>query len=97
LKLKYSSKVILHSVSGYTRELDSLVEDFIRDGVKFVGVVGVDCAKLEDIIDEIVVGDGTRNYNLLTSSHPNESLQQAISFAESLTDEFAGPVQVVEI
>jgi hypothetical protein len=74
-----------------------LVEEFIRDGVIFVGVVGENCAKVEDIIDELVVGDGERDYHLLTSSHPNESVEEAVHFAGSLTGEFEGEVRVIEI
>jgi hypothetical protein len=76
--------------------MDALIESFVRDGVKFVGVVGDDCEKIEDIIDEIVVGDGNNENFILTSSHPGESLEEAIEFARSLSLEYAGEVQVVE-
>ena len=87
---------MLHSKSGYRPEMDALIEHFIRDGVKFVGVVGGDCEKIEDIIDEMVVGDGSKENFILTSSHPGESLEEAIEFARSLSAEYAGKVQVVE-
>lgn len=87
---------MLHSKSGYRPEMDALIERFIRDGVKFVGVVGGDCEKIEDIIDEMVVGDGSKENFILTSSHPGESLEEAIKFARSLSAEYAGEVQVVE-
>ena len=95
--MAYLKKIILHCPKGYRMRLDVLVEDFIRDGVIFVGVVGEDCAKVEDIIDELVVGDGSRDYDLLTSSHPNASIDDAVSFAKSLTGEYAGDVQIVEL
>ncbi|MGE3311229.1 MAG: hypothetical protein AB7O66_14770 [Limisphaerales bacterium] len=70
----------------------------MRDRVTFVGVVGQDCCNVEEIIDEIVVGDGTHEpYSMLTSSHPGESVAEAVEFAKSLTDEFAGDVQVVNV
>jgi len=70
----------------------------MRDGVSFVGVVGQDCAKVEDIIDELVVGDGTREpYFMLTSSHPDETIAEAVEFAQSLTGEHAGDVHVIEV
>ena len=52
LTMPHPKKIVLHCRSGYTPRLDTLVEEFIRDGVIFVGVVGEDCAKVEDIIDE---------------------------------------------
>ncbi len=94
--MNYGKKIILLSKSGYRPEMDALIEQFISDGVKFVGVVGEDCAKLEDIIDELVVGDGNRNYFMLTTSHPGETLEEAVEFACCLTDEFSGEVQIVE-
>ena len=70
----------------------------MRDGVSFVGVVGQDFAKVEDIIDELVVGDGTREpYFMLTSSHPDETVAEAVEFARSLTEEYAGEVHVIEV
>jgi len=74
------------------------VEAFLRDGVKFVGVVGVDAAHVEDLIDELVVGDGSDNERfILTSSHEHESLDEAVQFARNLTGEYAGEVQVVDV
>ena len=96
--MPFASRVVLHCSSGYRRELDALVEQFIRDQVAFVGVVGEDCARVEDIIDELVVGDGTNPSRfILTSSHPGESVAEVVEFAESLSLEKPGPVQVVEI
>jgi len=68
----------------------------MRDGVTFVAVAGNDASLIEDIIDEVCVSDATRPYDMLTSSHPGESLAAVVEFAKSLSLEFAGPVQVVE-
>ncbi len=76
-----------------------MVEDFIKEGVTFVAVVGADCSRIEDIIDEIVVGDGSDDKRfILTSSHPNQMVDDAVAFAKSLTGDYEGDdVQVVEI
>lgn len=95
---QFERKVVLHCTSTKRSGLDELVEQFLRDGVKFVGVVGEECSFVEDLIDEIVVGDGVDDTRfILTSSHPNETLDKAIQFARSLTGEYAGDVQVVEL
>lgn len=97
--MTYTKKIIFHCAHGYRTTLDAIVEDFIREGVIFVGVVGKDCSTIEDIIDELVVGDGSdESRSILTSSHPGESIDQAITFAKSLTGEFASKeVQVVDL
>lgn len=95
--MPYLKKIVLHCPRGYQPRLDTLVEEFIRDGVVFVGVVGQDCAKVEDIIDELVVGQGDRDYDLLTSSHAGQSVEEVVAFASSLTGEFRGEVQLVEL
>jgi hypothetical protein len=46
------------------------------------------CLSDRGIIDENCVGDGTQPYSMLASSHPGESLADAIAFA--------GPVQVID-
>jgi hypothetical protein len=96
--MAYQSKVVLHCAAGEPKGLDVLVETFLRVGVKFVGVVGKDAARIEDIIDEIVVGDGSDGSRfLLTSSHEHETLEEALEFARMLTGEYAGDVQLIEV
>ena len=94
----YARKIVLHCPGGYTPAIDPLVEKFIADGVEFIAVVGTDCSRVEDIIDELVVGDTSDDGRfILTSSHPGESLASAIDFARSLSAKYAGEPQVVEL
>lgn len=95
--MPYARKIVLHSVSGVKPELEMLIDEFIRDGVNYVGVVGIDCALIEDIIDEICVGDATASYFMLTASHPDENVEEALQFARSFTGEYQGEVQVIEL
>ena len=96
--MTYGKKIVLNCPAGYKMRLDDMVEEFLRDGVTFVGVVGKDAAHVEDMIDQLVVGDGTDEGRfILTSNHEGESLQAAIEFAESLSSEYAGKAEVVEL
>jgi len=52
--MPHPKKIVLHCRNGYEPRIDTLVEEFIQDGVIFVGVVGADCAKVEDIIDDAI-------------------------------------------
>jgi hypothetical protein len=94
--LPYLAKVVLHCPAGLHGGLEQLVQAFIRDGVTFVAVAGKDASLIEDIIDEVCVGDGTQPYSMLTTSHPGESLAAVVEFAQSLNLEFVGPAEVVE-
>ena len=96
--MPYAKKIVLRSRWGYRPGLDSLVADFKRDGVLFVGVVGTDCDIIEDIIDELCVGgdDGAAAYAMLTSSHVDGTVEEAVSFAQSLGGQYSGAVEVVE-
>ena len=92
-----SHKIVLHSLRGYRPELDAIVAQWIQEQIKYVGVVGVDASRIEDVIDELCVGDGSSPYFMLTAFHgPDETLQDAIFFAEQLSGEFAGDVSIVE-
>jgi hypothetical protein len=90
-------KIVLHSLQGYRPELDDIVVQWIQERVKYVGVVGVDASRIEDIIDDLCVGDGSNSYFMVTVSHgPSETLQDAIFFAEQISVEQADGVRVVE-
>lgn len=86
-------KIVLHSLGGYRPELDAMVQDWIDEGVVYVGVAGLGASYVEDIIDELCV---ERGYFMLTASHDGETLEDAISLASMLTDEYAGPFRLVE-
>jgi hypothetical protein len=92
-----SRKVVLHSLHGYRSELDAIVAQWIHERVSYVGVVGIDASKIEDVIDELCVGDGSNSHFMVTASHgPDETLQDAVLLAEQLSGELAGDVRVVE-
>ena len=92
----YAKRIVLNCPSGYKPELDALVEEFLRDGVDLVAVAGKDRAKVEDIIDELIVGHGTDPSRfLVTTSH--DSFEDAVEFANSWTAESPGNVQVVDL
>jgi hypothetical protein len=90
-------KIVLHSLRGYHPELDLLIQQWIRDGVKYVGVVGVDASRIEDRIDALCVGVGSEPYFMLTASHGlDEGLEDAIELSDSLSEEFAGAATIIE-
>lgn len=96
--MPFAAKVVLYCPTGYHFTLDQLVEQFISDGVKFVGVVGHDCQRVEDIIDELVVGNGDDPGRfLLTSSHPGETVRDVVEFARPLFDGVDAEAQVIEL
>jgi hypothetical protein len=96
--MAYPPRVVLNCLRGYRMELDAMVEEFLRDGVRLVAVVGQDCERVEEVIDELVVGLGDdASRFLLTSSHPGESVEDAVAFAQSLSEECAGEVAVVSL
>ncbi|MFZ6799534.1 DUF7684 family protein [Undibacterium sp. Di24W] len=90
-------KIVLNCTNGYESKIDPIVERLVAGGLSYIGVAGQDCSKIEDIIDEIAVGDGSNPRFILTTSHPQESLENVIEFALSLTGEHAGGVRVITL
>jgi len=96
--MTYPKKVVLHCPAGYRFGLDSMVERFLADGVEFVAVVGQDCETVEDIIDELVVGDGADPTRfILTSSHPEQSIADVVEFARNVSTAGDEEAQVVTL
>lgn len=90
-------KIVLHSLYGYRPELDAVVTQWTQERVGYVGIIGVDASRIEDVIDDLCVGDGSNSYFMLTASHgQDETLQDAIFLAEQLSGDLAGDVRVVE-
>lgn len=80
----YPSRVVLVSRSKPHVRLEELVEDLLRDRVRSIAVVGEECARIEDAIDELIVGDASDDSRFaITTSHPNETLPEVIAFARA--------------
>lgn len=78
----YSPKILLRAPLKEAGLLEPFVEKCLRDQVVLIAVVGDGCRHLEDLIDEIVVGDGSdQSRFIVTTSHPDDSVEDAIEFA----------------
>lgn len=84
--MSYAQRLVLHAPPWDCPALEAFVEACIRDKVVLVCVVGCDCRKVEDVIDELVVGDGSDPTRFLnTTSHPNEHIDLVEEFAKAWT------------
>ena len=82
--MAYSGKIVLHAPPPHSGALEEFVEACIRDKVALVCVVVEQCQLVEDIIDELVVGDGSDESRFIcTTSHRDQSLAEVIAFANA--------------
>ena len=90
----------MHAPLWHSPKLEAFVEKCIQDKVVLVCVIGDDCVGVEEVIDELVVGDASEPSRfLITTSHPKESIAEVRAFAEAWTLDVdpASPVQVVKL
>lgn len=98
--MPYSPRIILHAPPWNSPGLDRFVEDCIRDQVVLVCVIGTDCQRVEDVIDELVVNDGSDPSRFLnTTSHDDEPIDDVRKFAASWTLDVDpnSPIQEVDL
>jgi hypothetical protein len=92
--------IVLQSPLSNPSNLPRFVEACLRDGVELIAVVGPECEALEDEIDCLIVGNGSDDTRfIMTSSHADETLEDAIAFARDwrLRDGSYGEAQVVSL
>ncbi|BAB52311.1 hypothetical protein [Mesorhizobium japonicum] len=98
LTMPFARKLILHVPVSDETLLDGFVEQCLNDGVSLVAVVGPGCARVEDIIDEIVVGDGSDETRFIsTTSHPDEPFEDVLNMARAWEFERGDPVEEVRL
>jgi hypothetical protein len=84
VRMPYAQRIILHAPPWDSPALAEFVEACLRDRVLLICIIGDGCRGVEDVIDDLVVGDGTDpNRFLTTTSHPDESLDEVKAFAEA--------------
>jgi hypothetical protein len=96
--MSLARKLILHVPVSDEALLDSFVEQCLKDGVSLLAIFGPGCARIEDIIDEIVVGDGSdEGRYLCTTSHPDESFTDVFDMVSAWEPERGDPVEEVRL
>jgi hypothetical protein len=81
--MPYARKIILHTPLADPAKLGSFVEACLDDGVVLIAAVGPDASLVDDLIDGVVVGDGSdprRFEKITTTFHPDESLEEVLNF-----------------
>lgn len=95
-----AKKVVLISRSGYSTSHDDILRSLIQRKVHLFCAVGKDCKLWEEVMDELVVGPtGEYEWRMNTTSHPDESTEDVIEFAEQfhIEDSHDDDVEVIEI
>jgi hypothetical protein len=96
--MKLARKIILHSPLSDEQLLGVFIENCLRDEVSLIAVIGPDCERVEEMIDWIVVGDGSEaDRYVTTSSHPDEPLGDVIEFVQCWESERSDPYQEVQL
>ena len=91
-------KIILHSPVSDERLLDDFVEQCLLDNVSLIAAVGPGCARLEDLIDEIIVGDGSDPDRFVcTTSHPYEPFEDVVNMVKCWELDLGDPYQEVRL
>lgn len=97
--MTYARKLILHAPAWDSPLLEGFVEDCLHDKVDLICVVGNDCERVHDVIDEIIVGDGSldRLPGPTTTWHTRETLAEVYAFARAWSVAGDEDVQVEEV
>jgi hypothetical protein len=96
--MPYAPKIVLQLPLSNPNLLEPFVEACLRDGVTLIAIVGEGAGKIESLIDELVVGDGSdRSRFIVTTFHPDETVEEVIEYARSWDEERGQPVELVKL
>ena len=94
--MSYAPKIVMKLPMATPQALPSFVEACLRDGVELIAVVGPDWENVHDLIDDLIIGDGSDDSRYVaTSWHTDESFDEVLEFAHHWTAKAEGQVQVV--
>jgi hypothetical protein len=93
-----ANKIILHSPVKDESRLAAFVEQCLVDGVSLLAIFGPGCEELAEIIDWLVVGDGSNPGRFLcTTSHPREPFDDVLNMVQTWESERGDPVEQVQL
>lgn len=86
-------KYILYCPIMDESRLDAFVEQCLAEKVSLLAIFGPDSRRIEEIVDEIIVGDGSKEDRFMcTTSHPDESFEDVLAFVQICDQEQAGDI-----
>lgn len=84
---RYPPRVVLRLPLSKRWALGEFVEACLRDQVLLIAICGPGCVEMEDEIDALVVRDGSDEERfVVTTAHPDESIEDVIEFASNWID-----------
>lgn len=93
-----SPKYILHCPLVESNRLEEFVESCLLENGSLIAVFGEGCAKIEDVIDDIIIKYGYNNQRFIcTTSHPNEDFNDVLSFVTSWEADSLGTIKEVRL
>ena len=97
--MTYSPIIILSAPPHTSPKLATFVAECVRSQVRLICVIGPNCERVHDVIDELMVGDGSssKGHNLMTTWHTSETIAQVRKFAEQYASGNAMPNEVQEV
>lgn len=96
--MAYKPKIVLHSPLRSDAPLAEFVEACLRDGVQLIAVCGEGCEEVHDLIDDLIIGDGSDDSRfILTSWHTGEPLDEVVEFASICGEGGADAVEVLTL
>ncbi|MGJ4939355.1 hypothetical protein ACQR1W_02190 [Bradyrhizobium sp. HKCCYLS1011] len=96
--MTYAPKIVLQLPISDLDLLDSFVEECLRDGVSLIAIVGTGASKIDDIIDEIVAGDGSDPGRYITTSfHEDATTEEVLEFARMWEMDRGQAIQLVKL
>jgi hypothetical protein len=91
-------KVVLQLPISDRGLLAPFVEQCLHDNVSLIAIYGSGCREIEDLIDELIVGDRTGDSRFIaTTSHPDESLEDVIEFASNYGNGADGETRLIKL
>lgn len=72
--------LVWDSKNNSKQEISELIEILVKNGVAYFCTWGNDCERLEDICDEIDSLNSSNDSVIMTTSHKNESIEEALYF-----------------
>lgn len=93
-----AKKVVLVSRSCYEARHDHLLQSLIDRKIVLFCAVGRDCAAWEDAMDWLCIGpSGEGSWHVVTTSHPDESVEEVVAFADAWSVDKASGVEIIEV
>lgn len=96
--MDFARKIVLITSVNTEQYLEEFVQDCIRSGVDLISIVGIECSRVHDLVDDLlIIHSSAQAVHVVTNWYEDDSVAEVIEETEHWVSPHPNNMQVIPL